>query len=482
MRFQLATPQYIYEIGLRDNQEDSIFPKAGEATADDRLFIVCDGMGGHDKGEVASQIVCEALAEYVKENVKPETVFTDDMLYEACDLAYARLDKADTASSGKRMGTTFTFVLFHQGGCLMAHMGDSRIYHIRPSEKKILYMSRDHSLVFDLFRSGEIEFGDMKTHPQRNSITKAMMPGKDLRMAGNVVNTTDIQAGDIFYLCSDGMTEQMDEADIVGILSSDNSDRTKQQRLISATYDNRDNHSAYIIRVEKVEADKDMESYRNDEATSRDNTINYIDLNKVKPTKVKSADFESHDPYGDSGKKFPWVKVMLSLILISAVGLFWFVPSLKDFKNSKVTVEKSTIKDTRNYDDPDERVYGQAKRDSILNARKARAEKGDIIAASGKDEDEKNKKSAEQPKKQAESKPKSTPKPAAEEARPKPAETASQPKPAENTGGGNATSTSAPASTAAPATPATPVAAEPTQPATPAMEQPKTVGIDADFE
>lgn len=475
MRFQLATPQYIYELGMRDNQEDSIFPQAGQATADDRLFIVCDGMGGHEKGEVASHIVCEALADYVRENVQPDTVFTDDMLAQACELAYARLDEADGKKTGKRMGTTFTFVLFHQGGCFMAHMGDSRIYHIRPSEKKILYMSKDHSLVFDLFRSGEIQFGEMKTHPQHNSITKAMMPGTDFRMKADVVNTTDIQAGDIFYLCSDGMTEQMTEADIVGILSSDNSDRTKQQRLISATYDNRDNHSAYIIRVEKVETDKDMESYRNDETLSRFNTINYIDLNKEQPTKVKSADFESHDPYGDNGKKFPWVKVMLGLILISAVGLFWLVPSLKDFKNSKVTVEKSTIKDTRNYDDPDENVYGQAKRDSILNARKARAEKGDIIAAGGKDKDDETKKQGEQ-KKQAESKPKTTPKPATEDA-PKPvaAETASQPA---TESGGSAT-TNAPATTTAPATS---TAAEPAQPATPAMEQPKTVGIDTDFE
>ena len=473
MRFQLAIPQYIYELGMRDNQEDSIFPQAGQATADDRLFIVCDGMGGHEKGEVASRIVCEALADYVRENTQPDTVFTDNMLTQACELAYARLDEADGKKTDKRMGTTFTFVLFHQGGCFMAHMGDSRIYHIRPSEKKILYMSKDHSLVFDLFRSGEIQFDEMKTHPRRNSITRAMMPGKDFRLSPDAVNTTDIQAGDIFYLCSDGMTEEMTEADIVGILSSDNSDRSKQQRLISATYDNHDNHSAYIIRVEKVETDKDMESYRNDEATTRCNTINYIDLNKVQPTKVKSADFESHDPYGDNGKKFPWVKVMLALILISAVGLFWFVPSLKDFKNSKVTVEKSTIKDTKQYFDPDEDVYGQAHRDSILNARKARAEKGDIIASGGKDDD--TKKTADQPKKQAESKPKTTSKPAAEET-PKPvaAETASQPA-AES--GGSAT-TSAPATT----TPATPVAAEPAQPATPAMEQPKTVGIDTDFE
>ena len=249
MKIKLAAPQFIYEIGKRANQEDYIYPAPGEANADSRVFIVCDGMGGHEKGEVASKTVCETLAQAINSMISDDTIFDEEMLEKAIEQAYKQLDEKDNGAA-KKMGTTLTMLVFHKGGCFMAHMGDSRIYHIRPAQKKILYMSRDHSLVFDLFRSGEITFEQMQSHPKKNIITRAMMPGEENRLSADGVNTTDIQPGDYFYLCTDGMLEQMEEDDIAGILSSDNTDAVKQQRLISATLDNKDNHSAYLLRVE----------------------------------------------------------------------------------------------------------------------------------------------------------------------------------------------------------------------------------------
>lgn len=465
MKFTLAKPQFIHELGKRNNQEDTIFPKAGNATDASRLFIVCDGMGGHEHGETASRLVCETLAAYVSEHVDENTVFTDEMFNEALTLAYEALDKADNGPSSRKMGTTLTFLLFHRGGCFMAHMGDSRIYHVRPAENRFVYMSRDHSLVFDLFRSGEISYDEMKTHPRKNIITKAMMPGEDNRLTADTVNTTDVQPGDYFYLCSDGMLEQSEESDIMGILASENTDEAKQQRLISATLDNKDNHSAYIVRVESVETEQADADCRNDEATSRSNVVNYLpELNKAAVTKVSTGDFVSDGPVEEKvRKKFPWVKILLLLIAASAFTLFYYIPKQRDenVQNWERNQEKSTIKDTlTNYNDPDERSYGAERRDSIMNSQRSTAD--GQSKSTGKSE---QKTGVTQPKP---SKPKQQSEPK-REAKPQPKTQPSEPAPVERH------ETSAPAPAAAP-TPAP--APQPQQ----AVPQPEQGGIDESFQ
>ena len=474
MKFRLAQPQFIHEIGKRNNQEDTLFPSAGTATAEDRLFIVCDGMGGHDHGEVASRVVSEALVTYVQEHVKDDTIFTDEMFYEALEQAYTALDNADDGSSSKKMGTTLTFVLFHKGGCFMAHIGDSRIYHVRPDENRFLYMSRDHSLVFELFRSGEISYEQMKTHPKKNIITRAMMPGEDNRVAAETVNTTDIKVGDYFYLCSDGMLEQSEESDIMGILASENTDEAKQQRLISATLDNKDNHTAYILRVEGVEAEPGDKDQRNDETTSRSNVVNYLpELNKAAVTKVATGDFVSDGPVEEKvKKKFPWVKIMLLLIAGAAFTLFYYIPKQREeaVLNWEKNQEKSTIKDTlTNYNNPDERSYAQEKRDSIEAAQKKTAEAKKNSTSGVKNNDSRSSQPKQaRPKQNNDSKRDSKPK------EPKPVE---KKEPTSGGGASQAAPTPAPAATPAPA----PTPAPAHQNTTPAAPPVKEGGIDDTF-
>lgn len=131
-------PLAIYELGQRTNQEDSIFPHYGKATEHDRTFLVCDGMGGHDSGEIASQTVCDIMGNYILKHTLTGSSFTDEQFDQALNAAYDELDTKDNGAV-KKMGTTMTFLNFHDNGCLLAHIGDSRIYHIRPSEKKILF-------------------------------------------------------------------------------------------------------------------------------------------------------------------------------------------------------------------------------------------------------------------------------------------------------------------------------------------------------
>ena len=204
MKIEIHPPLSIYELGQRANQEDNIYPQLGRATAADRLFIVCDGMGGHERGEVASSIVCQAIPQYFQQaGISPDKGLADDDLRNAVEYAFQQLDRADDGAM-KKMGTTLTLLYMHRCGVTCAHIGDSRIYHIRPQSSSpsgrlggaILYQSRDHSLVFDLYQAGEITFEEMATFPQKNIITRAMQPGEENRMRPDIVHITDVQPGD----------------------------------------------------------------------------------------------------------------------------------------------------------------------------------------------------------------------------------------------------------------------------------------------
>ena len=145
----------ICEIGRREKQEDSLYPAVplDGSPLEGSLFILCDGLGGHLDGEVASQTVCEAMSDYILAH-QP---FSEDVFSGALDAAYEALDRCDTGSAGGRtMGTTLTLAVFYSEGCWVAHIGDSRVYQIRPSEKRILFVTQDHSLVNDLVKMGEM--------------------------------------------------------------------------------------------------------------------------------------------------------------------------------------------------------------------------------------------------------------------------------------------------------------------------------------
>lgn len=268
MKIELYPPLSIHEIGLRENQEDSIIQW------DNRLFVLCDGMGGHEKGEVASQLVCQSLATWFENNIKPEKLFSDDQLREAIEYAYTELDKyAD--GNPRQMGTTLTLLYIGSKGITAAHMGDSRIYHIRP-EVGVLYQSRDHSLVFDLFQAGEITYDEMSTYPQKNMVTRAMMPGEDNRMRPDIIHITDIKSEDYFYMCSDGMMEKMTNNVLLALFSADMDDKMKVGQLKMATNQNFDNHTAWIIHIKDVIKEDNDDQFENEEITSRINAINIL--------------------------------------------------------------------------------------------------------------------------------------------------------------------------------------------------------------
>ena len=325
MNIKLYPPLAIHELGQRGNQEDTIFPARGKATPEDCLFVVCDGMGGHEHGEVASETFATALARFFEGRVSPDVVLTDQTLADAIEAAYLQLDAVDDGNF-KKMGTTLTLVYFHRGGVTAAHIGDSRIYHIRPGVGP-LYVSRDHSLAYDLYLSGEISFDEIKTFPQKSVLSRVVQPGEDNRVRPDVIHITDVEPGDYFYLCSDGMLEQMDDEELVKLLSTADSDEQKLKQLIAATADNQDNHSAYLIHVKEVKREKnDALIADNEEKTARCNALNIMPAAEA-PTDLAAAEERDRELLAPEtatvkSKRWLWWLVLLALLAAAAIAFF----------------------------------------------------------------------------------------------------------------------------------------------------------------
>lgn len=256
MNYKIS-PYNLQELGQRQNQEDSLFPGIDQQTQDDRLFILCDGMGGHEKGEVASSTVCETMSKTILSRWTPNEPLSDELLQQAIADAYDALDAKDNGEE-RKMGTTMTFVCFHAEGVTVAHIGDSRVYQLRPATKKepasIVFKTRDHSLVNDLIDIGEITEEEAKNHPQKNVITRAMQPCQERRAKATIAHLTDIREGDYFYMCSDGMLEQTTDENLLFIITNKKkSDKEKVEMLREVTKENKDNHTAHLIHIDKVD-------------------------------------------------------------------------------------------------------------------------------------------------------------------------------------------------------------------------------------
>lgn len=243
------------------HQEDSIYPSPGHITDRSRCFVLCDGMGGHHYGEVASSTVCRVLGSEL-ERQRTADADSDEIkkVESAIAAAYRALDEYDS-DDDKKMGTTMTLLDLTEKGAVVAHMGDSRVYHIRPGADKdstsILFQTTDHSLVNDMIRSGVMTKEEARFSGVGNIITRAMQPGANSRQSADINVINDLQPGDFFYLCSDGMLEQeeMDSGEALknifsGLVADD---ATRRRILEGATMENSDNHSAIIVHLLEVD-------------------------------------------------------------------------------------------------------------------------------------------------------------------------------------------------------------------------------------
>jgi PPM family protein phosphatase len=189
------------------------------------LFAVADGMGGAQAGEIASRLAAEALRESPGDEAGEERVAA--LIREANRRVYAR-SREDSAATG--MGTTMTVAVLEDGLVRIGHVGDSRAYLIRNG--LLEQLTEDHSLVAELMRDGKLSPEEAETHPQRSVITRVLGTEPDVD-----VDTFSVAArpGDLFLLCSDGLTTMVGDEMILRIVQRERRDLTRAARaLVSA--------------------------------------------------------------------------------------------------------------------------------------------------------------------------------------------------------------------------------------------------------
>ena len=179
----------------RNANEDSFFTRAP-------LFVVADGMGGAQAGEVASKTAAESFDRELPQ-ATPERILEETI--ESANRTIHQLARKDPSLAG--MGTTTTAVIvdLEAEEVAIGHVGDSRAYRLRGN--KFERLTRDHSLVEEMRRKGQLTDAQAEDHPQRSIITRSVGPEPEVEVD---LQTVPAQAGDIFLLCSDGLTTMLD--------------------------------------------------------------------------------------------------------------------------------------------------------------------------------------------------------------------------------------------------------------------------------
>lgn len=257
MRIHLAQPISFSQIGQRMLNQDTLFPGVDQATKNTPLFILCDGMGGADKGEVASRLLCDAVVGYINSMDFP--ILDAVHLRAALSLAYdAYVVFLKQNPLVNRMGSTLALLQFHERGATVAHVGDSRVYQFRAG--KIIFQTKDHRQVDDMVEAGIITAAQAATHPWRNRLSRAVVISAADKRATNppAVDCTwlaDVQKGDYFFLCTDGIQEQIDNNALETLLIGDLPDTRKINLLLAACREKtRDNYSGHLIGIDYVAA------------------------------------------------------------------------------------------------------------------------------------------------------------------------------------------------------------------------------------
>jgi protein phosphatase len=231
-------------VGLRRRVNEDRYALAPDLG----LYLVADGMGGHTAGQIARQLAAEASLRAV-ETLQGATVSPSEKLRHAVACANREIfNQARMQPELQGMGTTLVCLLASEGRAALAHVGDSRAYLIRSG--RIRQLTDDHSLVGELLRRREISEDAAREHPHRHVLTRALgvRPSVEPDLA-----EISPQAGDLFVMCSDGLTNHMRDEEIGAAIEGDLQSACDALVDLANRRGGEDNTTVVIVRFEKEE-------------------------------------------------------------------------------------------------------------------------------------------------------------------------------------------------------------------------------------
>lgn len=246
MKYNLTYSMYSH-LGGRPVNEDS----AGVVTTQNGMcFVLCDGLGGHGMGDVASSVVCESIKEQF---AQAENAY-DFLAPAVTNAQHTLMQKQVELHAKKKMKTTATILATDDKKAYICHVGDSRLYAFR--KNKVCFRTLDHSIPQMLVMSGEIKEEEIRNHPERNILLKVMGVEWD-KPAFELHKPIPLRKCDAFLLCSDGFWELINEDEMCDALknSTNAEEWLKKMRTVvadRASQKNADNNTAIAIWVQSV--------------------------------------------------------------------------------------------------------------------------------------------------------------------------------------------------------------------------------------
>ena len=233
----------ITDIGKRRSaNQDFVYASDQPVGNLSNMLIVADGMGGHNAGDLASRYTVESMVDYIGKAVEKRPIpLLAEAIHHANELVVEKA-KSDKALEG--MGTTVVAATVQENYLYVANVGDSRLYLI---DQEIEQITRDHSLVEEMIRVGELQRKDAKSHPDRNIITRAVGVRTPVK-----IDFFDIklEPGDVILLCSDGLTNMVEDEDILRIVKKSSSLKEAAQRLVTEANKNGGKDNISVVLAE----------------------------------------------------------------------------------------------------------------------------------------------------------------------------------------------------------------------------------------
>jgi len=234
------------DVGLRRRINEDRFALSPELG----LYLVADGMGGHTAGQVASELAAEASIQAIGALDGASASLAEKLRYTVASANRAIFNTAREKPELAGMGTTLVCLLADEGRCALGHVGDSRAYLVR--EGRIRQLTDDHSIVGELLRRNQISEDAAREHPHRHVLTRAL--GVRRSVEADLLELTPAE-GDVFVLCSDGLTNHVEDHEIAKVVAEESDLQEVCERMVDLANGRggEDNTTILLARCEDME-------------------------------------------------------------------------------------------------------------------------------------------------------------------------------------------------------------------------------------